>query len=172
MKLLSFFFARQHASKKKAPKFKLNPKHKLHKLDNWKVAHVFMRQVGIRVRDFEPAGKLHTRAYTHISAYCFKGRVKHTDYKNGEWLEGLFARNENYDQSDYTLLFSVHSNACIYVCRSCWSPRGLNSQHVQLRTKVAGENTEINPLAKFLTIIKTFYLILLIFLTNSVFVNV
>ena len=60
-----FFFACQHASKKKAPKIKLNPKHKLHKLDNWKVAHVFMRQVGIRVRDFEPAGKLHVHVYTH-----------------------------------------------------------------------------------------------------------
>ena len=66
---LFFFSSCQHASKKKAPKFKLSPKHKLHKLDNWKVAHVFMRQVGIRVRDFEPAGKLHVHMYTHTRVY-------------------------------------------------------------------------------------------------------
>ena len=28
-----------------------------------------MRQVGIRVRDFEPAGKLHVHIYTHTSVY-------------------------------------------------------------------------------------------------------
>lgn len=47
----------QNASGKKAPRFKLAPKLKLHKQDNWRVAFEFMKQIGIVVKGIEPSGE-------------------------------------------------------------------------------------------------------------------
>jgi len=46
----------QHASGKKSPKYNHHPKVKLHRQDNWKVAHEFMKTLGVNVKGIEPAG--------------------------------------------------------------------------------------------------------------------
>ena len=46
----------QYASGEKPPKFNPRPKVRLHRLDNWKTAHDFMKSVGINVKGIEPAG--------------------------------------------------------------------------------------------------------------------
>lgn len=48
----------QHASKKKPPKFNPNPKLPLHRQDNWKMAHEYMKELEINVRGIEPAGMM------------------------------------------------------------------------------------------------------------------
>lgn len=47
----------QVAIGKKAPKHNHYPKVQLHRQDNWKVAHEFMKSAGINVKGIEPAGK-------------------------------------------------------------------------------------------------------------------
>jgi ankyrin repeat protein len=47
--------ALSNVSGKKAPRFKQNPKIKIHKQDNWKVAYDFMGKLGMNTKDFEPA---------------------------------------------------------------------------------------------------------------------
>ena len=46
----------QVAIGKKAPKHNHHPKVRLHRQDNWKVAHEFMKSAGIYVKGIEPAG--------------------------------------------------------------------------------------------------------------------
>ena len=48
----------QHASNTKPPKFNPNPKLPLHRQDNWKMAHEYMKTLGINVRGIEPAGMI------------------------------------------------------------------------------------------------------------------
>lgn len=51
----------QVAIGKKAPKHNNHPKVQLHRQDNWKVAHEFMKSAGINVKGIEPAG-----IYVHV----------------------------------------------------------------------------------------------------------
>ena len=46
----------QHASNTKPPKFNPKPKLPLHRQDNWKMAHEYMKMLGINIRGIEPAG--------------------------------------------------------------------------------------------------------------------
>ena len=48
----------QHASGKKPPKYNPRPKVKLHRQDNWKMAHEFMKTLGVNVKGIEPAGTI------------------------------------------------------------------------------------------------------------------
>ena len=46
----------QYASGNKLPRFNPRPKVRLHRQDNWKTAHEYMKAAGINVRAIEPAG--------------------------------------------------------------------------------------------------------------------